>query len=387
MAFDLPSLQSLVTQAIRAINANLPGADAALRRNNLYPTGKVLANLVRGLYEYGDYVRRQYFVRLCDDDTLDLHGAQMRPPVPRLEPTKAAGLLDLYANSACAIKIGDRFIRSDNVAYEALEPIVLDGGSAGSLRVQAVVAGSAGNLTPAAALTCRPILAGSSLGVPGVEPVPLASPIADLVAAAGQEGLTGGTDREQREAYRQRLLFARAFPDHAGAPPDYVRYARGVSGVTRVFVEPGYNGRGTVGIYPMLDDLNLNGIPSSDDLARVSNAVRYRAPGAATIYCAAAVPQLIYYTLSGLGSLSTDDKNRIETELRAMLARRGRVAGNAVPHPSMPFLATPLTVPRQWVRDTVASVTGSFGHQVVAPTSDTIIERGCLPVLGGVIFT
>lgn len=60
------------------------------------------------------------------------------------------------------------------------------------------------------------------------------------------EAATGGTDIEDDDSFRERMLYSYQDPPLSGAKSDYERWALEVSGVGGVFVEPLWDGPGTV---------------------------------------------------------------------------------------------------------------------------------------------
>lgn len=367
MAWYTPTLAALVTQAVRSFAAHMPGADAALRRNNIYPVAKVLAGIGHGIYGYADNIARGRFVLTCDGDLLDRHGAQMKPSVPRRMAVPARGTLVVTAPLTAQIFEDTIFIRSDGAVFTTDAGALLVAGVATPVAVTAAEAGSGGNTAAAAPFS-------TDAGTSGI------------VAEAGPDGLSGGADIEDHETYRHRLLFAKAFPEHAGALPDFVRYVSEIPGVTRVFIAPGFNGRATVGIYPLFDEVREGGLPTSGDLDRISAHLDEKKPGGVLSYVERAGEQTIDVTISGLAPDTPEVRLAVTEELRAMIARKGRVAGTATSHPSMPFLATPLTLPRSWFWEAVSGASGEENHIIAAPAAEVVINSGKVPVLGTVNF-
>lgn len=367
MAWQTPTLAALVTQAVRAFAAHMPGADAALRRNNIYPVAKVLAGVGHGIYGYADNIARGRFVLTCDGDLLDRHGAQMKPAVPRRLASPATGTLIVTAPVTAQIFEGSLFTRSDGAVFTADIGALLIAGVATPVAVTAAEAGSSGNTAPAALFST---VAGT----------------AGIIAEAGPDGLSGGADIEDHETYRHRLLFAKAFPEHAGALPDYVRYVSEIPGVTRVFLAPSINGRATIGVYPLFDEARSNGLPTDGDLARIVSHLDEKKPGGVLASVERAGEQVIDVSVAGLEPDTPDVRLAVTEELRAMIARKGRVAGTSATHPSMPFLATPLALPRSWFWEAVSGASGEENHVIAAPAAEVVIAPGKVPVLGAVSF-
>lgn len=368
MAWTTRSLRELVTDTIRAFNANLPGADAALARNNLKPTAKIIAGARFELERFAAWVADQRFVLTADADQLDRHGAEMKPPVPRKGATAAKGPVTVTATTAITLATGSTLTRSDGAVFTVDAGIVLAGAGIATVQVTAALAGAAGASDADVVLTIASGLTGAA------------------TFAVAAHGLGGAADPEDDGAYRARLLFAKAFPDHAGAPADWLRYALAVPGVTRAFIEPLGHGRGTVVIYPFFDLTRPNGIPLESDRQAVRLALREAGAGAAlpVVRIPEAVP--IAMTFSGLSPNTPEVQAAVAAEIATTFFRNSRVAGLSEPHPSMPFLATPQVFSRSWLWQAAANASGEQRHVLVTPTTDTTLTPGQTAVPGVITF-
>lgn len=363
-----PTLQQVTTDVIRGFNAGLTGADAALARNNLFPVAKVLAGHLHELHGAFDVAVRQRFVLTCDDDFLDRHGAEMKPPVPRKAATPATGILTIVSTGAASVAGGAVFTRSDGARFLVQSGLVLASAGTGTLNVVAEAAGAAGNTGPGAVMS-------PTSGVTGT-----------LTASVASGGLGAGADIEGNEAYRARLLFAKAFPEHAGAPADWLRYTLAVPGVTRAYIDPLAAGRGTVVVYPFFDLTRTNGIPLESDRLAVETALASARPGAGlpVVRIAEALP--VNVMISGLFPSTPEVRTIVETEIRATFARQSRPSGISEAHGSMPFLATPQIFSRSWIWQAAANASGEERHAVLAPDNEIILAEGQVAVPGTVSF-
>ena len=368
MSWQTPTLDALVTDSVRDFNAALPGADAALARNNLHPTAKVIAGGLHGIHLHAAWAADQRFVLTCDADQLDRHGSEMKPAVPRKGASPARGFATMTAAGAATVASGAVLSRSDGATFTADAGAIVNASSA-NIAVTAVTPGAASATAAAAVLTAQSGLTG----------------VASFEVAAG--GLGGAADAESDDAYRSRLLFAKAFPEHAGAPADWLRYALAVAGVTRAFIDPLGAGRGTVVVYPFFDLTRTNGIPLDSDLAAVRSALAVLGPGAGLSVIRAASPVAVPVTIDGLAPDTPEARSAVAAEIAATFARESRAAGLANPHPSMPFLATPQTFSRSWIWQAAANATGEQRHSVTLPASDITLAAGQVAVMGTLSFT
>ncbi len=97
----------------------------------------------------------------------------------------------------------------------------------------------------------------------------LSEPINDLTSVINPEPFTGGTEMEDDDSFRERILAAYDEP-LSGAKKDYERWAKEVPGVGAVYVIPLWTGPGTVKVLIM----DSNGQPANEDLiAAVQNHI------------------------------------------------------------------------------------------------------------------
>lgn len=366
MAFKVETLAEQAARARAAFAANLPGVDAWLWPNNIGPTAKVMAELGHSILGRLEYVERQAFTLTADRDGLIAQGDELGLPI--LPPAAATGTATFAADGAITVAAGAILQRGDGVQYR-----VTNGGgrlTAGDLDLT-IVAVTTGATTNALAGTA---LAAVS-GVTGTTTI-----------AVDDGGLTGGADVEDTEAYRDRILWRKRNPPHGGALADYVTWCRAIPGVTRVFVEDLYAGRGTVRIYPLMDGAMETGVPSSASLAAIQAQIDALKPGGKIATVAAATPQPIDIAVTGLLPATTAMQEAVRRELAAMMLRRSRVAGGATPNAALPFLATPYSFSRSWIWQAIANTSGEESHSVTLPSADVPISAGAIPVLGTVTF-
>lgn len=369
MAWQTRTQQQHVTDAQRAFTANLPGADAALARNNLAPVAKIIAGFSYDLERFAAWAADQRFVATCDADQLDRHGAEMKPAVPRKEASPAKGSVSVTGTGAISLATGAVLLRSDGVAFSVDAGIVLAGAGSATVTVTAAVAGADGASAAGTVLTAASGLTGPA------------------TFAVGDDGLGGAADAEEDSAYRARLLFAKAYPDHGGAPADWLRYTLAVPGVTRAFIEPLGQGRGTVVVYPFFDLTRPNGIPLESDRAAVEAALLDKGPGAALPVVRIAEAVAIDINLQDLAPDTPETRQAVAAEIATSFAVNSRVAGLSEPHPSMPFLATPARFSRSWIWQAAANATGEQSHVVIAPATDTVLTPGQTAVPGNLVFS
>ncbi|NEW96651.1 baseplate J/gp47 family protein [Rhodopseudomonas sp. BR0G17] len=368
--FAIPSLPDLLTYARQRFRIFLPGSDAWLWPNNIGPTAKVVAGFAHEVFGFADYIQKQKFALTADSENLDLHGEEFG--MARAPAAPARGFVDVASTIAVTILPAAVMARADGVQYRALAGASLLGAGSVSVEVVAVTDGIAGNA-----------LAGTGLVLASGF---VADDLDQITATVGADGVVGGSDVEDDESFRERILFRKRNPPSGGSPADYVGWCRAMSGVTRVFVERRFAGPGTVRVFPLMDDLYADGIPPSAEIGRISDNLDPLAPAAANYTVAAASRKVIDITVSNLVPDTADMREAVISELRAMFRRQSRVSGGDAYRPALPYLAWPETFSRSWIWQTIANSTGEERHIVVSPAADVPLDPGAIATLGAVTF-
>lgn len=379
--FNIPTLDSLVARARGAFRAYLPGSDAWLWPNNIYPAAKLIGGMMSELFGFADKIARQKFAITADGPYLDLHGAEIG--LGRQQPTPSAGDVTVTVADAYQVAFGAVFQRSDGVQFTATAAVASAIAGALTVPVQSAVNGSATVTIAGAPLT---ILSG----------VTDVNGDAAATAVVGTGGLIGGNDVEKDGAklnpppgtYRYRILFRKRNPPQGGAAADYVSWAQAANAnVTRVYVERLWAGFGTVRVSILMDALYANGIPQSADIAQIANFISAQQPSGAIVSVVAPTPVAVNVTVHGLTPSTPATQSAVQAELAAAFLRLSQVAGIDVANPAMPYLAAPFTFAQQWLQQAVDNATGVQRGSVSSPSSDTTLTPGQIATLGTVAFT
>jgi uncharacterized phage protein gp47/JayE len=367
--FAIPTLKDLVERARQAFRTNLPGSDAWVWPNNINPTAKVIGGMTHEVFGFADYIQKQKFALTADDENLVLHGEEYG--LAKSPAAPAIGFADIIVASASTLDAGSILRRVDGIEY-----IANAGGSitgAGTMHVQ-VIASTDGKNT---------------IALPGA-PLEIVSGLTGDAAATAQvaaEGIKDGTDVEDPESFRARILFRKRNPPHGGTAADYVMWASQMSGVTRVYVERLWAGAGTVRVFPLLDDLYVDGIPQPADVDRIATFIETVRPAGAIVSVAAAMPVPVNIVIQGLTPNTTSVQEAVLTELRSTFRRNSRVCGNDAAIGGMPYLASPTSFSRSWIWQAVANASGEQRHSIVTPAADTPLISAQIATLGNVSFT
>lgn len=367
--FILPTFAELAERARQAFRANLKGSDAWVWPNNIYASAKVIAGHTFEVFGFAAYIQKQMFAHTAPDiESLLLHGNEFgiarRPAAPAQGKVQFTGA----------------------VAFEVLTDAVLERTDGVQFRV------TAGGLTAIPGTLDLNVIAitdGVGTNTEAGTPMIIRSGVAvsSVTAAVGSGGIVLGTDVEDIETYRERILFRKRNPPHGGSAADYVIWSEQVSGVTRVYVERLHNGPGTVRVFPLMDSTYADGIPSVTDISRIKDHIETVRPAGALVTVAAPVAKVVNIVIGDLLPQTVEVQEAVRAELRDAFRRLSRVAGIDEQHSGMPFLAYPTAFSRSWIWQAVANATGEQSHQISSPSSDISLASGEMATLGTVTFT
>jgi uncharacterized phage protein gp47/JayE len=222
MPFDRPTLVELRGRTIADVEARLlpvyPDVDVRSPISNLNVLATVLAGLAHGLYGYLAWSAEQANPMTATGEWLELWAGFWG--VYRTPATAAEAVLQVTGAAASVIPAGTRWQRRDGIVYRNEVEAVISGAGTVLVEVVAELPGSAGSLASG-------------------QPVSLINPVPGVATAAvvQSDGLVSGNDVEADASLRSRLLARLADVPHGGSRADYVRWARELPGVTRVWVQ------------------------------------------------------------------------------------------------------------------------------------------------------
>ncbi len=352
MAFERPTLLTLIKRAEADVEANMPGADARFRRSNLNVLARVHAAAVHGLYGYLDWISRQILPDTAEAQILDRHAAiWLREG--RLPAAYAGGSVVASGTSGSIIPGGSVIARADGVTYTSTSDVTVTGGQA----LVAVICDEPGQVGNTIAETEMSLL----------------SPIAGVNAAltVSDNGISGGADIESDSALRARLIARIKQPPHGGAAHDYVAWALEVPGVTRAWVYPGEMGVGTVSVRFMRDG-DADPIPGADAVAFVHAYIDERRPVAVKgLYVAAPIPTPLNFTIEALLPGSAAVRAAVDAELREMLLREAKPGG---------------TILLSHIRAAISTAAGEIDYSLVTPVANVTHTTGQMAVMGTITW-
>lgn len=363
MPFVRGSLQNIVDRITSDFQTRITGATSLLRRSVLRVIARVIAGAIHLLYEYLDYQARQIFILTADEAGLEAISSEYG--VSRTAATEAVGSgVTGTSTNGVIIPAGTELSSTDDQIYETDEDVTVAAGVA-TLAFTAQVAGADGNDDALIILSFVSPIAGVSTSV-----------------TVDADGITGGADIETDEDLRARLLARKRQPPHGGAEFDYVAWALEVSGITRAWSFPLYQGIGTIGVAFVRDDDAIV-IPNSTQLAAVrAYIVEHEDPGTGiTVGCpVTAEPGLFMIPLTPLSIDFTIAlypntvavQGLVEDAIADLILREG---------------GPEETIYLSEISEAISLVSGEERHRITLPVADITATTSQLHVIGTVTFT
>lgn len=360
MAYKAPTAAQLFQSLRQEIRAELPGADPFIWPNNLYVVTKMIAQGLRGMYLRLEWLHRQAFASSADGVYLDAIGADTG--LARLPAGIAMGAASAaISGSAIEIPAGTRLLRGDNAVFLTVGSAgtVSSGSGAYPLILRALEPGKAGNTDAGTVMALETPMGGVG------------------AVTVGATGLTGGSEEENDQSFRARILHRKQNPPHGGSPSEYVQWAMTMAGVTRVFVRRATPEPGSVTVFFMMDEAYANGIPGSTHVAQLRNLILAEAPASANVIVSAPTAVVVNIEISGLTPNTAVVREAVTAEIRAQFRRRAE-PGTA----DADFVFS-----RSWIWEAAAMAAGEHRHTVADPTADVTCGAGEIAVLGSISFT
>jgi len=326
------------------------------------------------------------FVHWAEGRWLDLHGETWG--LTRRPANQAFGYLTITARYGTVIPDGFQFATVSNltasVLFQAMgefsftDPELVDTPREITMLVptQAVEGGRSGNVPPDTIML-------------------MVTPDTNISYVTNEQAFTGGTEAEEDDDYRQRILDAIRYGiSYTGRDADYVRWSREIPAVGNVMVEPEWAGPGTVRVFI----IDANGVPANDQILqavyhhiiRDDDRMQRLAPIGATLTVVAPQPLLIHISANvrlfpGQDILTVLErfKNNLNRYwLRAATEHHTRDVQNQLAQNSVKYV---------FIGAELAGTDGIYDYEhdsllVNGGTGNLIIEIGMFPVTGTVIL-
>ena len=345
MAFNARSLQEIH----RDLEADLEAALVRYpnRRDLVQVLVKVLAGASYGWIGRLRWVLDQTFTATADAEHLVMIGQQYG--VYRKAAVRARGDVTFsFSGAAVTIPIGTILTATTGQQYSVITSVTNDG----IATIQALTAGTDGNLTADTELQLTPTISGVD------------------VATVNEDGITGGIAEEDLESYRTRVKKRQQNPPGCGKESDYEQWALEVAGVTRAWCQPHTPERGEITLRFMCDGIG-DGFPSEEKIAEVTTYIDSVNPTEARVYCAGPVKKTVDIKISGLDPDTVEIKERINERLSELFVRQSTLAG---------------TLKRNRIIATITDTSGIENFELVEPATDIVSSKNELAVLGEVTY-
>ncbi len=341
--FTTPTLSQCIDQARNDINGRLSGVDGFLRRTLIDVCAVVWGGVMFMLYSF--------LLVLADEMMVDKAQLWLKRHaaiwgITAGAPKYAAGPVTLTGSAGAFVAAGTILQRADQVSYIIADETTFTGTSA-TVQVTCQTVGAAGNA-----------IAGTALS--------FVSPVSGVSSAAvvAAPGITGGSDEEDKEVLRARILDRIQEPPRGGADPDYKKWVKEVFPAAKVWVYPLWMGAGTVGvafIHPDRDDV----IPTSAEVDQVTAYIQDgRRPVTANVYVFAPIADPIAYQIH-LVPATDAVKVAVIAQLKDMLIRDAQPGGTEL---------------LSRINEAISLADGETDHTLVAPIAAVTHSPGHIAV-------
>lgn len=358
MPWQTPTLREVRGLVRDSIRGSLPGADALVPNSVLRVLSDNQGALCHLTLQYVDWLALQLLPDTAETEWLDRHGdiwlTNADGTTGRKVATLAYGIVNFEGAGGTIVPKSTQLQSSaGGILYETTDVVTVLADALTPGPVRALDPGSEGNLPAGTELT---VLGG----------------IIDVNAFVVD--LTGGTDEENDDDLRTRVLQRIRQPPMGGATHDYVRWALAFPGVTRAWCAPNEMGVGTVTVRIMMDDLRANndGFPYQSDCDMVAAYVDTVRPVAVKdFWVLAPIKQIIDVNIGSLVPDTTEVRAAIEVSLEEMLIN---------------YAAPGQTIFAAWKATAIMNTANVVSFDLLDWTDDVMASVGCMAALGDIIY-
>jgi uncharacterized phage protein gp47/JayE len=367
------------TPTLRAVRENVRGEiTASLGRASFVGNSvlRVIADATAALchltLRYIDWLSFQFLPDTAEHEWLDRHAniwlVNADGSIGRKSATTASGSVTATGVYGVVVPVGSR-LESPTTTYETTAEAVI-GNIATEINIRSISSGVGANLDTGSTLNFVAVISG-------------VDNLATVVS------LTGGTDIENDDDLRARVLRRIRQPPMGGAAHDYEAWALAMPGVTRAWCYPLEMGIGTVTVRFMMDDLRADndGIPNTDDVKAVTDYINIKRPVAVKdFWVEAPIKQPISVTIAELVPDTVDARTEIEISLNQMLLASAAPGQTIYAAWKNYAIMSALHVVSFKLVNSVDDIMPSPGHIAVLDTviydvPDAVVPQGAVPVL------
>jgi uncharacterized phage protein gp47/JayE len=348
MAFSRPTIKELQDRIVGDIEVSTGQTVPLLKRAFLRVLAKVFAGVAHLLYGFMIWISRQTFVDTAEAENLDriasFYGITRKPA------SFASGNIQVTTSvDGIAIPEGTRWQAPSGIEYELETGVIVDDAGNFTIQVTALQSGDAGNVATD-------------------EKIIIVSPISGMLTEATvlTPGITGGFNEESDDELRQRVLDRIQSPPQGGSVTDYIRWAKEVAGVTRVWVYGNFPGIGEVFIVFTTDNAVGGIIPDGAKVTEVQDYIDERRPVTANVNVDAPVLKPVNFTID-LTPDTPETRDAVIAELDSYFALNGN---------------PDITIPLSQLNEAISKAEGETDHNMTVPAAPIVVAKNEIPVRG-----
>lgn len=180
--------------------------------------------LVEGLYQHQNHIQRQLFIQTADEPYLYIHAEELG--LPRLGGTRASGTIQATSNIDLTVLAGTKVTDGKGHYWSVVADTQLKANVATVLSVNADQVGASWNFSGLTLL--------------------FVSPIAGLAGVVTVISISGGSDQEELEDWRARLLERKQLGKDRDRNTDLISKLKEITGIKHVYVYPKRRGLGSL---------------------------------------------------------------------------------------------------------------------------------------------
>jgi len=354
--FVRPTLAELATRTVADFRGRLGTVGALLRRAVADIAGIVWAGAVHEVHGHLEWLSLQLFASSAERQYLliiaDMYGIRPTPA------TFATGPVICTGDDGEIVPEDTILVRSDGFTYRVTADSDPIAGGTVTVIVEAVLAGSDGNLDEGESLVFE-------------SPIPNI----DSTATVGDDGIVGGFEEEDTEGTRDRLLLRLREPPEGGADQDYEAWAIAVAGVTRAWVYPNENGLGTVVVRFVMDEED-DIFPNPTAVAAVQAALDEERPITAEVTALAPTPLEVDFTIAVVPN-TVAVQDAVEAELADLLLRLAEPGDGETDRG---------TILLSKIQTAIGVAQGIEDFTLTVPAADVVPALGELAVMGTITW-
>lgn len=358
--FERPTFKQIIDRTEADFKAAL-SLSSVLRRSVISALARVVAATGHNIHSQIEYLSRQLFPDQADAQNLERHASIYG--ISRKEAVFSQLTVDVVFTAVATLPAGTVFKRSDNVEFIVVDEVTSAGAETLLVTLEGGEPGALFNTADGDTLTLESPISGVTNEA--------------LVSATVIEG----TDTEDDESLRARLLSRIQTPPSGGTIDDYKQFAFEVADIGRVWVIPDLSGPFIVGVTAVTTNGDAMSVAKT---AEVQANIEAKKPVTAKTIVFSPVEQLVDIEIALTPNTSVVQAE-VTAELTDLFTRETEVRG------AYAGVATPSFTGRvalSKISEAISVAAGENDHDLTSPIiSPEPNETGSILKLGTVTFT